>query len=168
MMDDEELAQLREELQAATDGLARARLEAAGSDARARDAAGENECLRAELAAATDAAASLDADIVALREDIDRHDADLRAAAARYRELILESDPLLTPELIAGETIEEVEASARRARDVALRVRTQIERETQAARVPAGAPARRGIDVGAMTPEQKIRYGLAQRERSSQ
>jgi hypothetical protein len=29
--------------------------------------------------------------------------------------------------------------------------------------VPAGAPQRSGPDLSAMTPDQKIKYGLAQR-----
>ena len=50
------------------------------------------------------------------------------------------------------------------ARDLASRVRSHIEDQTQAARVPAGAPNRRPPGISAMTPEQKIRYGLAQRQ----
>ncbi len=43
------------------------------------------------------------------------------------------------------------------------RVRSHIESQAQAVRVPAGAPPRSAPDLGALSPEQKIRYGLAQR-----
>ena len=73
-------------------------------------------------------------------------------------------EPALPPELIAGETVEAVDASVEHARALAGRVRTHIESRAEAARVPAGAPERRASDVSALTPEQKIRYGLSHRD----
>ena len=128
-----------------------------------RDAAAEQERLRAELAAATDAVAAFEADAAAMRTEVEASDGRLREAASRYRELAIRAEPSLPPELIAGDSIDAVEASLETARAIAGRVRSQMEQETQAARVPAGAPARGGADLSALSPEQKIRFGLGQR-----
>jgi multidrug resistance efflux pump len=138
-------------------------MQAAGNEARALDATAVNERLRAELAAATDAAAALDADLAAVRSQLDEQETGARRAAERFRELVLEADPLLPPALITGDTIEEIDAAVRRARDAASHVRERLQNRDRDARVPAGSPARGGPDVAGMTPEQKIRYGLAQR-----
>jgi hypothetical protein len=44
------------------------------------------------------------------------------------------------------------------------RVRSHLDAQAHAARVPAGAPPRSSPDLSAMTPEQKIRHGLARRQ----
>jgi chromosome segregation ATPase len=165
-VDEAELMQLREQIDAANATAEQLRYEAAERAASMDASSAENERLRAELAAATDAASSLDADVAAMRQELESAEARLLAGAAKYRAAVLDAEPWLAPELVTGGTIDEVEASAQRARDVAAFVRGRMEEQANTARVPAGAPSRGGPDVSAMTPEQKIRYGLAQRERA--
>ena len=163
MLDDDELAQLRSELDDARAQLARHRADDERRQLQDLAAAAEHERLRAEAAAAADAAAAFDADVTALRDELDRTDARLRDATSRYREAVLAAEPWLTPDLVAGETVEEIDAALERARTIAVRLREDAAAQLQAARVPVGAPARGGPDVSRMTAEEKIRYGLAQR-----
>lgn len=74
------------------------------------------------------------------------------AAVARARELLLASDPAVPAELVAGTTIEEVEESFAKARQIVGRVRAEVE-------VGAGAPGRSVAEPA--TPFEKIRAGLA-------
>jgi len=152
----EEVAQLQEELDAARSAVTRLEADAA-------NAAADAESLRATLLdaqrridAATGNAEGLQAEVEAARERE-------RDAAVRYRELVLRAEPALPSEMIAGDTIEAIDASVVAARDVVGRVRSHMEAQTSASRVPAGAPERGAPDLSAMTPQQKIRFGLEQR-----
>jgi len=86
----------------------------------------------------------------------------VRGAAERYRALVLQQSPELE-ELVAGETVEEIDASLERARETVSKVRGQLESEAQAGRVPVGAPPRRAPDLSGLTPGEKIEQGLAGR-----
>jgi hypothetical protein len=121
------------------------------ADARARV-----EGLEREVADATAEAATL-------REQLDRAHERLRTTAARYRDLVVRSEPALPPELIAGDDIDAIDATAEAARKTVARLRAQLEDEAQQRRVPAGAPPRSRPDLSGLSPEQKIRVGLAQR-----
>jgi hypothetical protein len=152
----EEAAQLRDELQAAWGEVARLEVEAA-------NAAGEAASLRSVLAEAQSAATAAAAETDGLRVELDDASKREREVAARYRELMLRVEPSLPADMIAGDTIDEIEASVMAAREIVGRVRAHIDAQPSAARVPAGAPQRASIDLSTMTPQQKIRYGLEQR-----
>jgi hypothetical protein len=165
MMDDagqvpevEELATLREQLEGA-------RAEVARLQADAAHAAAEATRLRDGLVVAEDARITAESDASALRSQLDDASAKARRAAERYRDLVVRTEPALPAELIAGEDIDAVDAAVSAARDIVGRVRSHIEAQAESAtaraRVPAGAPARSSPDLSTMTPEQKIRYGLA-------
>ena len=83
---------------------------------------------------------------------------NLAEAVARYRESLLTQHPEIPADLLSGSTIAELDASLDQARAVVDNVRQHL-----AERVPAGAPARRGIDLSSMSPGEKINYGLKQR-----
>ena len=141
-MDEEELAELNEQLAAARSDIERLQAEAADAQARAAAATEDTDALRIQLDDASE------------RE---------RANAARYREIVVSSDPTLPAELIDGDTIEAIDASVEAARAMVGRIRTHLEAQSKSTRVPAGAPPRSAPDFSAMTPEQKIRYGLEHR-----
>ncbi len=141
-MDEEELAELNEQLAAARADIERLQNEAADAQARAADAAEETRTLRAQLSETSE-----------LRRD----------EAARYRDLVLSSDPSLPAELIDGDTVEAVEATVDGARAMVGRIRSHLEARAQSKRVPPGAPERSAPDFSAMTPQEKIRYGLEHR-----
>jgi hypothetical protein len=125
---------------------------------------GEVRRLAGELTAAEETARTALAEAAALRERLQAGEEREREAAARYRELALRLEPALPPELVRGDTVAEVEATLAEARAVSERVRERIQAAAQGARVPAGAPPRGGPDLGAMSPAEKIRYGLARRD----
>ena len=56
----------------------------------------------------------------------------------------------------------ELESSYERASGLVERLRRRAAEHAAQARVPAGAPARRGLDLGGLTPQQKIVQGLQQ------
>jgi chromosome segregation ATPase len=156
--------QLQAELNTVRTEIAELKERAAGAEARAEAAIAEGARLQTELAAANDAVAAFEADATTLRSMLEESEQRNRDAAARYRELAARAEPALPSDLIAGDTIEAIDASIAKAREIAASVRSHIEAQAQAARVPAGAPHRSAPDLSAMTPEQKIRHGLAQRQ----
>lgn len=91
--------------------------------------------------------------------------AALATAAGRYREVLLAGNPQVPPELVAGESIEALDAALESAKATVAAV---IERATVGGAqapppvpVPAGAPVRSGPDTSAMTAEEKIRHALS-------
>lgn len=84
----------------------------------------------------------------------------LAAAVGRYRELVA-SMPGLVPEMVRGETIEEVDASAEKARhaygEITRRIAEKYERD-----VPTGNPSRssNAAAYNNLKPEAKIALGL--------
>jgi chromosome segregation ATPase len=159
----EELTALREQLSEAQADLGRLRTEAADAESRAAAATTEAATLRNELAATVEARRASEAEAHSAREYLQAAEARLRAAAEKYRDLVVRTEPELPEELISGDDIEAVDASVESARGIVGRVRSHIDAQAQAMRVPAGAPARGASDYGALSPEQKIRIGLAQR-----
>lgn len=79
------------------------------------------------------------------------------AAITRLKAALAVSEPGLDPALIAGDTVEDVEASFAAAREVLRRLRDDVRREAAAA-VPAGGTGR--VPVPRMTPFEKIRAGI--------
>ncbi len=80
-----------------------------------------------------------------------------RAILDRVRTALLASEPAVLPELVTGETLEEVEASFAAALAMVHRVREAVTRE-QPTPVPAGAPGR--APAQSRSPFEKIRSGL--------
>ena len=160
---EEELATLRDELADARAQVERLQLEAADAHARAQRAADDAEGLRAEARTSAEAASASASEAASLREQLATAEERASASAGRYRDLVVRTEPALPAELIAGDTIDAIDASVAAARDVVGRVRAHIEAQAQSARVPAGAPPRSGLDVSLLSPEQKIRFGLARR-----
>lgn len=116
--------------------------------------------------------ASLQARISQLEADISTRDGELVAikdslgvAVARYRAAVAATASGVPEDLLTGETVEEIDASLERARRIVSRVREQIESETAAGRVPAGAPPRALPDMSALSPAEKIVHGLTRERR---
>ena len=152
----EDAVRLRDELDAASAEIARLEGDAA-------NAAAEAASLRGSLTDAQTRIEAVTAELGELRERAEATKERERAAAVRYRELVLRAEPALPADMIGGETIDAIDASVVAARDVVARVRSHMETQTSASRAPAGAPERSAPDLGAMTPQEKIRYGLEQR-----
>ena len=148
-LSDAEGEQLQDEAQAELAAIEAASAEAGDGEPQADD---ELTRLRAEL---DEARGGLEAERVA------RH-----AAVARYREAVLAAEPALPPELVGGESLEEVDASVEAARRAVAQIRERLtqESEEEAARgFPAGAPGRLGPGTDAMSSSDKIAFGLERR-----
>lgn len=154
--DGEELATLREQL-------ADARAEVERLQRDVANAVAEAAYLRDDVRASHDETATAVAEAATLREQIAAATQRAQAAAERYRDLVVRTEPALPADLIAGGDVDAIDASVTAARKIVGRVRSHIETQAQAGRVPAGAPPRSVPDLSALTPEQKIRHGLAQR-----
>lgn len=94
--------------------------------------------------------------------------ADRDSAVDAYRELVQKSNPLVPADMIGGSTIAEINASLEKASGLVTRIRTGIEKELNAQKVPTGSPGRTEPDTSAMTSKEKINYGLnrARKEKS--
>ena len=84
----------------------------------------------------------------------------LTQAVASYRSLVVRSNPNVPEELIAGDTVEAIDKSLANAQTIIDRVRQELEAETAATKVPAGAPQRMPIDLSALSPREKIQYAI--------
>lgn len=122
----------------------------------------------------TEALATLEertAEASSLRAAIDQRDAEmeglrrqLAASTVKYRETLLASHPDVPPELLAGATPEELDASLAQARSLVERIRSEapVPDTAVAYRVPAGAPVRRAPDLSGLSPQEKIAHALGQ------
>jgi len=84
----------------------------------------------------------------------------LSQAVTKYKAVVIKSNPEVPDELISGDTIEAIEQSVENAKTLIGRVRQRLEAETAATKVPAGAPQRTPIDLGALSPREKIQYAI--------
>jgi len=148
-MSEDELSALQEQLAEARAENERLQATAADREARALHLDELNGQLREQLAAAQ-------------AEKDDLH-ARLQAAVGKYREVLLAAAPEVVQEMVAGESIEEVDAAMERARQTVLHVRERLESQTLAGRVPTGSPPRTAPDLSALSPMEKIRLGLGQK-----
>ena len=82
------------------------------------------------------------------------------SAAKRYRSALLTSAPEVPEELIQGETVDELDQSLVSAKQIVEKIASQLEAHVAAERVPSGAPPRRGADLSALSPREKILYAL--------
>ena len=162
-MDDDRNVPNGEELTALREQIADARAEVERLQREAANAVAEAAYLRDDVRASHDAVATATAEAATLREQIDAATQRAQATAERYRDLVVRTEPALPADLIAGADVDAIDASVTAAREIVGRVRSHIEAQAQAGRVPAGAPSRAAPDLSALTPEQKIRHGLAQR-----
>ena len=81
-------------------------------------------------------------------------------AVASYRVLAVQANPDIIEELITGDTIDDINASLKRAKTFVSKVREGLEAEVAGAKVPAGAPQRTPIDLSALSPREKIQYAI--------
>jgi hypothetical protein len=94
--------------------------------------------------------------------DLDVAKSAYAGAVEDYKKLVLQANPLVPAEAVSGATIEEIKDSIDRALKLVATVQESLAKQTQAASVPAGAPARTGLDTSAMSTKEKINYGLEQ------
>jgi len=84
-------------------------------------------------------------------------------AIAKYLDAVRAANPAIPRDIIAGETIEEIDASVEKAKAIADAVRQNLEAQAKEARVPAGAPTRGEISLEGLSPREKIAAGIQQK-----
>jgi DNA repair exonuclease SbcCD ATPase subunit len=169
---DEEIAALQDELAEAQTEVDRLQTMAADREARAAhleetlaQLREEQSQLSASLGEAQAQLAARDEELAALRQEAEALQASLKAAAGKYRDAVLASRPEVPPDLVGGETVEEVDQQLEGALRMVAQLRSHLESQAQAQRVPTGAPARRAPDLSALSPAEKIVHGLSQQQR---
>ena len=149
----EELEGLQEELVGARAEAERLAEELADREARAQELAAGMESLRRDLEAARQDA--VQARAAAAEES--------RRLAERYRAALVQAAPDVPPDLIQGESVEELDRALAAAREVVARVREQVQTQA-AARIPTGSPVRGAPDLSGLSPAEKIRMGIAEEQ----
>jgi SMC interacting uncharacterized protein involved in chromosome segregation len=116
--------------------------------------------LEQEAAAKESEIAALKKERDGLKQALDGLTQEIPRAVAAYKEMIVQTNPGIPPELITGDTIEEVRESVKNARAIMDRVRQEMEAEAAKTRVPAGAPQRTAPDLSGLSAREKIQHGL--------
>jgi uncharacterized coiled-coil protein SlyX len=111
------------------------------------------EQARDDMAARQEAVDNAWIEMTALREARDE-------ALNACREALRLAHPDVPPDLIRGETVEELSASVTSAKNLVEKVRAALKAEKDAVRVPAGAPVDAGPDLDGLSPRDKIAAGV--------
>jgi hypothetical protein len=112
--------------------------------------------LEASLSEAKQAAESLRAEGMAISEARDQ-------AISKYLDVVKAANPTIPQDIIAGDTIEDIDASVQKALSIANAVKTTLEAQAKEAKVPAGAPTRGEISLEGLSPREKIAAGIQQK-----
>jgi molecular chaperone GrpE (heat shock protein) len=125
--------------------------------------------LESQVEARAGVITGLEGQLATLSRDFEGAKAAYAYAVEDYKKLAASSNPLIPAEAIQGATIEEVKDSLDRALKLVANVQSALQeglsKQAQAASIPAGAPARAGLDTSAMSTKEKINYGLEQARR---
>jgi hypothetical protein len=110
----------------------------------------------------------LAAELASTEAALDAERSATSAALARYREALLAAEQELPPDLVQGETLEELDESVAAARSAVARIRDRLQAESAGASAsdvgfPVGAPARGGVSHEGLTSHEKIAAGLRDR-----
>jgi phage-related tail protein len=109
--------------------------------------------LEAQLSEAQQTIESLRAEGVAISEVRDK-------AVSKYLEVTRALNDTIPSDVIAGSTIEEIDASVAKALSIATAVKASLEAQAKEAKVPAGAPPRGEISLEGLSPREKIAAGI--------
>ena len=99
-------------------------------------------------------------EIETLKKDFAAADTAHKEAVVEYRRLAVSSNPIFNPELLAGNSIPEINAAMSRATDLVAKLQAQIEATYKAISVPAGAPERSGPDASGLSARDKISLAI--------
>jgi chromosome segregation ATPase len=84
-------------------------------------------------------------------------------AVSKYLEMTKAANPTIPPDVITGATIEDIDASVKKASSIATAVKASLEAQAKQAKVPAGAPTRGEISLEGLSPREKIAAGIKQK-----
>lgn len=104
-------------------------------------------------------------DTIALQEkSLAQWTEDLANAIGSYRSIILSANPAIPEEMVAGESVADIDASLEKAKGLATKIKASLEAElstiNRKTAIPAGAPERSGPDISSLSPREKIQYAI--------
>jgi hypothetical protein len=91
---------------------------------------------------------------------LEKLEADLGKALCGYRTVLIKENPDILPDLIEGESIEALDLSLTAAREITEKIKTRLEAQQAAERIPGGAPVRTPLDMETLSSHEKIIQGL--------
>ena len=145
----EDLEAIRLQLQEEQEAKVVAQAALAEKDARITE-------LETELSEAKQAGGTAAAEHARVREARDQ-------AVSKYLTMAKALNPAVPEGIIAGETIEEIDASVEKGKAIVEAVKAAMEAEAKGTRVPAGAPTRGAINLEGLSPREKIALGIQQK-----
>ena len=114
--------------------------------------------------------AELEAALSAAKQDSEAVTAELTQlkdahskAISKYLGVVKAANPTIPGDVIAGGTIEEIDAAVAKAISIADSVKKALEAQAKEAKVPAGAPTRGEISLEGLSPREKIAAGITQK-----
>ncbi len=125
----------------------------AQADRRVAEIEAERNGLAGEVAALKEQNTAALASIETLR-------LTLSEAVKGYRLKVIEANPEIPDEMVAGESVGAIDDSVNKAKGLVSRVRQNIESNILASRVPAGAPVRTTGDISGLPAREKIIRGI--------
>jgi chromosome segregation ATPase len=84
-------------------------------------------------------------------------------ATAKYLGMVKTANPTIPGDIIAGQTIEDIDASLAKAQSIATAITANLAAQAKEAKVPAGAPTRGEISTEGLSPREKIAAGIQQK-----
>jgi DNA repair exonuclease SbcCD ATPase subunit len=88
-------------------------------------------------------------------------------AVSKYLDAVRLANPTIPQDIIAGDTIEDIDAALAKATTIAESVKASLEAQAKETKVPAGAPTRTEISVEGLSPREKIAAGIKQSRAST-
>ena len=159
----EELEAIKAQLEEEKKAKAAAEAALAEKDARIAELQAEGEALRAERS-------NLQASLNEVKQGSEATAVELASikeanaqAVVKYLDVVRAANSTIPQDIIAGETIEEIDASVAKAQSIANAVKANLEAQAKEAKVPAGAPTRGEISLEGLSPREKIVAGIQQK-----
>ena len=112
--------------------------------------------LEASLSEARQGSETAAAELASIKEAKDQ-------AVAKYLTMAKALNPAIPEGIIAGDSIDEIDASVEKGKAIVEAVKKAMEAEAREARVPAGAPTRGAISLEGLSPREKIAAGIQQK-----
>jgi len=149
----EDLAAIKAQLEAETQAKAELEASIAGKDTRIGE-------LESELSEAKSESEAKQADLEAKVSELAQFSDVMVTAVDKYREALITAHPEVPQDLIQGDSIEALFASVEKGQGVVSQVKANLEAETVATRVPAGAPVSTGPNLEGLSAREKIAAGV--------
>jgi chromosome segregation ATPase len=146
----------------------------ASKDTRIAELQAEGEALRAERSNLQAELSEAKAEVLSRAKELEAETAKLQAATAelagikeakdqavaKYLDMAKALNPNIPEGILAGETIQEIDASVEKGKAIVEAVKTAMEAEAAQTKVPAGAPTRGAISLEGLSPREKIAAGI--------